>query len=270
MVLDTRPSFAAPAPPRHAAWRPRALDRFLTVMGELLITAGVLVGLFVVWQLFYTDVQSERIQDAVLEEIPWYEPPAPAIQDNGGGSTASGLFLAEGDKHYTPDGAPVAPTPAYGEVFATMYVPRWGTDYVKPIAQGTTRFDVLDRLGIGHYKDTVMPGQVGNFAVAGHRTTYGKPFTHIEQLEVGDAVVVQTEEAWFVYRVTDYEIVLPTHIESIAPNPYAPGSEATEAMITLTACHPRFSAAQRYVVHGTLEYWAPTGVGFPVELTEGV
>jgi sortase A len=148
-------------------------------------------------------------------------------------------------------------------------VPRWGFDYVKPISEGTSRARVLDPLGIGHYSDTAMPGQVGNFAIAGHRTTYGKPFTDIDQLQVGDALVVQTEDAWFVYRVTDSEIVAPSYLAAIAPTPREPGVAPTAAAITLTSCHPRYSAEQRFVVYGQLEYWAPTGHGFPSEIVEG-
>ena len=93
--------------------------------------------------------------------------------------------------------------------FGALHVPRWGYDYVKPISEGTDRARVLDPLGIGHYTNTAMPGEVGNFSIAGHRTTYGKPFTDIQDLKVGDALVVQTDTAWYVYRVTSSEIVQP-------------------------------------------------------------
>lgn len=263
MAIDTLvPSAAQPAP---ATPRRRPLDTVLTVVGELLITAGVLLGLFVVWQLFYTDVQSGRIQDAALEELPWFETP-PAVEDASGGSASTVPLISEADKHFTPEGAPTVAEPATGDVFATMYVPRWGGDYVKPIAQGVSRKTVLDRLGIGHYPGRAMPGEIGNFAVAGHRTTYGKPFADVDLLQQGDALIVQTAEAWFVYRVTTWEIVRPTHIDSIAANPFDPHAAPTQALITLTTCHPKFSAAQRWVVHGELEYWAFTTAGYPAEL----
>lgn len=256
---------AAPGP-RHA--KPRS-DRVLTSIGELLITAGVTLGLFVVWQLFYTDIQAGRLQDAALGELDWVDPVA------AHGTTDSGLSIPEAvqlipqdQMHFTLDGAPIVPTPRIAEAFATLMVPRWGGGYVKPISEGVSRREVLDTLGIGHYPNTAMPGELGNFAVAGHRTTYGKPFADVDQLKIGDALVVQTADAWFVYRVTDTSIVLPKDVYVIDPNPANPGATPVTASITLTTCHPKFSAAQRFIVHGEFVYWAPVGVGVPPELYE--
>ncbi len=77
-----------------------------------------------------------------------------------------------------------------------------------------------------------------------------------------------TDDAWFVYEVTDHEIVLPTDVDVIAPVPDQPGVEPNGSYITLTSCHPRFSAAQRWIVHGELKYWAPAGHGVPAEMLE--
>lgn len=275
MAVDAlAPGKAGSGLPATPARKPRTgLDRALGILGEILITAGVLLGLFVVWQLFYTDVQSERAQDAVLETLDWVEPVVGVAAHNTGGQEVTGEItvvpiIPEELKIYSPNGAPVLGEPGFTKTFATLYVPRWGQDYIKPISQGVTRRDVLDRLGIGHYPGTAMPGQVGNFAIAGHRTTYGKPFSNIDLLQVGDNLVVQTEQAWYVYKVTSMDIVLPTFVQAIADNPNSPGSPATAAMITLTSCHPKFSAEQRYVVHGELLYWAPTGHGFPSEIVD--
>lgn len=262
------PAPAAPASPRGR----NRVDTALTIIGEILITAGVLLGLFVVWQLFYTDVQSGREQAAVLDSLDWVEPVVGVGQANPSGEITGELtvipLIPEELKTYSPNGAPVMGEPAHTETFATLYVPRWGSDYIKPISQGVTRRDVLDRLGIGHYPNTAMPGAVGNFAIAGHRTTYGKPFANIDLLEVGDSLVVQTEDTWYVYKVTTMDIVQPTFVQAIADNPLEPGSSANTAMITLTSCHPKYSAAQRYIVHGELLYWAPAGHGFPSEIVE--
>lgn len=260
---------AAPAAshgPRHA--RPRS-EKVLTVIGELLITAGVLLGLFVVWQLFYTDVQSARTQDQTLDNLDWVQ----SVDATGSGATdgvndIDVVQLIPPDQMNFGPGGPVVPTPAIAETFATLHVPRWGAGYVKPISEGVSRRDVLDPLGIGHYPNTVMPGQVGNFSVAGHRTTYGKPFADVDQLKTGDALVVQTAEAWFVYKVTSTAIVMPTDVYVIDPNPVNPGTTPTKAHITLTTCHPKFSAAQRFIVHGELAYWAPVSAGMPPELYE--
>lgn len=227
----------------------------LGILGELLITAGVLIGLFVVWQLFYTDVVAERTHRQVVADTPWV---APALEDDG--------IIPDSLKR--TDDPPPMDYPAFTEAFATLMVPRWGEDYVKMIHEGTTRADVLDPLGIGHYEGTALPGELGNFAISAHRTTYGKPFTDIDTLVVDDALIVLTEDAWFVYRMTDWEIVQPHEVRVIAPVPNQPGMAPDGRYITLTTCHPRYSAAQRYVVHGELEYWAPTGHGVPAELLE--
>ncbi|MCB2412637.1 class E sortase [Demequina sp. TTPB684] len=271
MTVHRPPAVDSPTPVPARPER-SAVDRAFVVIGETLVTVGVVLGLFVVWQLFYTDVQSGRTQAAALDDLAFPETArVEASGDAGAADEAPTIVQLIPDelKVYSPDGAPVLASQAEATTFGALHVPRWGYDYVKPISEGTDRARVLDSLGIGHYSDTAMPGAVGNFAVAGHRTTYGKPFTSIEKLEVGDALVVQTEAAWFVYRVTDSEIVAPTYTAAIAPTPREPGVAPTAASITLTTCHPRYSAEQRYVVYGQLEYWAPTGHGYPSEIVEG-
>ncbi len=275
MTLRTPPALGLEESP---ATRPArsAMDRALVLLGEILITAGVILGLFVVWQLFYTDVQSARTQSAALDELAFPEsarvtaPIGAGTPGQAGDPTAPVVvqMIPESLKVYSPSGAPVLGPPSEATTFGALHVPRWGYDYVKPISQGTDRARVLDPLGIGHYSDTAMPGEVGNFSIAGHRTTYGKPFTDIQTLEVGDALVVQTDAAWYVYTVTSTQIVKPTALAVIAPTPNAPGVAPTVASITLTTCHPRYSAEQRYIVHGELDYWAPAGNGYPSEIVE--
>ncbi len=263
---NERPAPAVPAPRR------RWLTIATGVTGEVLVTAGILLGLFVVWQLFYTDILSGRTQHAALEDTDFAEdfrvPPVTVIDGvvNAADTEAPIELIPDELKVYSPAGAPITAEPAAPETFGRLWVPRWGSDYVKPISQGTDREVTLDRLGIGHYQSTAMPGEVGNFAIAGHRTSYGKPFADVDKLIAGDALIVQTEEAWFVYRVTASQIVLPHQVEVIAPVPNAPGALPTTASITLTSCHPKFSAEKRFIVHGELEYWAPTGHGYPQEV----
>jgi sortase A len=98
-----------------------------------------------------------------------------------------------------------------------------------------------------------MPGDVGNFAVAGHRATHGEPFRNLDLLKPGDAVVIETDDRWFTYRVTDSEIVTPTDVEVILPVPNKPGAQPTQALITLTTCHPRWASTERMIVYGQLE-----------------
>ncbi|MFV0287778.1 MAG: class E sortase [Demequina sp.] len=248
-------------PPAHV--KPRRGITVLGVVGELLILAGVLLGLYVVWELFYTDVQGDRAQRDIVEELAW----ADADVVDGDIATSTTDTIPD-DLKVTDEDPPAMEYPAYTETFATMMVPRWGDDYVRPVSEGDTRRDVLDPLGIGHYPDTALPGETGNFALSGHRTTYGKPFNRVDELQKGDYLVIQTADIWAVYHVTDWEIVDPSAVEVIAPTPNDPSAGATSRFITLTTCHPEYSAAERWVVYGELDYWAPTGHGVPAELLE--
>jgi len=254
-TLDERPPAHA-APPRQPAWAAA-----VGLLGELLIIAGAVLGLYVVWQLFYTDIAANSTQQAVVDSLDWVAPITTAA--DGGGVT-----VIPDDLKFGPDSAPVMEQPALATTFATMHVPRWGADYVKPVSEGVTRRDVLDTLGIGHYPGTGMPGSLGNFAISAHRTTYGKPFNKIADLQEGDPLIIETEQAWYVYRVTEWKIVKPSQVEVIAPVPDQPGVEPDGHYITLTTCHPMYSAAERWITHGTLEYWAPHEAGVPAELVE--
>ena len=275
MAVESVPNINVAEPARSTPHNRRVLDAILGLVGEILITAGLVLGLYVAWQLFYTDVLSGRTQSDALDKITWAEPVrVPAITTGGTATVGSQepsvevALIPEDLKVYSPAGAPVIAEPAEATTFATLHVPRWGTDYVKPISEGTDRERVLDTLGIGHYTGTSMPGAVGNFAIAGHRTTYGKPFSDINTLQKGDSLVVQTESAWYVYTVTGSTIETPEYIAAIAPVPGKPGEVPTAASITLTTCHPKFSAEKRFIVWGELKYWAPTGNGYPSELVE--
>lgn len=208
--------------------------------GELLITLGVLLLLFAAWQLWWTDVVADRAQAQIVQtlEDDFSRGRAAPVEANG-------IPAAIGT-----DGA-----------FAVVRIPRFGADYARPVIQGTGR-PVL-ALGVGHYVGTAGPGQVGNFALAGHRTTYGRPFHDVDQLVDGDRVVVETAGDVYVYEVTSREIVRPTDIGVIGPVPGDPGGTPTEAMITLTSCHPKYSATQRFVVHGRLVESVPRAQWVP-------
>ncbi|HYN65268.1 MAG TPA: class E sortase [Ornithinibacter sp.] len=210
--------------------------------GELLMTLGVLLLLFAAWQLWWTDVVAERAQTQIVQtlEDDFARGPAAPVGDDG-------IPAAIGE-----DGA-----------FAVLRVPRFGDDYARPVISGTGR-PVL-ALGVGHYVGTAGPGQVGNFAVAGHRTTYGRPFHDVDQLADGDLVVVETAGDVHVYEVTSREIVRPSDIGVIGPVPGQPGATPTEALITLTSCHPKYSATERFVVHGRLVESIPRAQWVPAD-----
>nr|WP_315093096.1 class E sortase [uncultured Cellulomonas sp.] len=230
------------------------------VVGELLITLGILLFAFLVWQLWWTDVEGNRAQAEIVRELP-FEP----IPTQAPGEPAGPVVAAP-----RRDEPPPMAEPEHATTFATIQVPRWVGEPERPVSQGTDRATVLDVLGVGHYEGTAMPGGLGNFAVAGHRTTYAKPFNRVAELQVGDPLVLRTtDNVWYVYRVTSTEIVMPSNIGVIAPVPGQPGAVPTERQITLTTCHPMFSARERFIVHGVLDYWAPTADGIPAELVGG-
>lgn len=213
------------------------LRRTVGLVGEVLVTLGVLVLLFVVWQLWWTDVESDRAQAATV-------------------SSLSRQFAAQGAQTSAEARADL-PTGA----FAIVRIPRFGADYARPLVEGTSADELAQ--GLGHYTGTAGPGELGNFAIAGHRTTYGKPLADIDTLRDGDRVVVETAAGWTVYAVSARRIVRPWQSEVIEPVPGDPGAAPTKAVLTLTSCHPRFSATQRFIVHADLVEQRPRAQGPP-------
>ncbi|HYN30763.1 MAG TPA: class E sortase [Dermatophilaceae bacterium] len=244
-----------PSPPPARPGRPRTTgDRVRTVvgvLGELLIAAGLLVLLFVAWQLWWTDVAAGRDQAATVSAL------SDQFEERGGGSGTPATPGATGATGGTSQGIPEG-------AFAVVRIPRLGGDWATPVLPGTDAETL--RHGLGHYEDTAAPGKVGNFALAGHRTTWGRPLHDIDRLVAGDRIVVETQAGWSVYAVTSAEVVAPTAVEVIAPVPDQPGAEPTEAWLTLTSCHPRYSARERYVVHARLDRTYPRAAGLPAEV----
>ncbi|UOQ90972.1 class E sortase [Agromyces endophyticus] len=237
------------------------------VLGELLLTAGVVILLFLGWQLWWNDaiMNTQQSQAAGQQSSDWAE--AARAQRGDGQAPAP-----------TPDpGEPVVDTTEYGngEAFAVMYVPRFdspGThDSVRNIAQGYG-LDVLNSfdLGIGHYPTTQMPGEVGNFAIASHRSAYGGGMHEIEQLQLGDPIYIQTKDGWYTYRFRDFEYVTPETSEVLAPVPHHPETAPTDRIITLTSCNPLYSTAERIVAYGVLESWQPGADNPPAEIASVV
>lgn len=234
---------------RHGG-RARAFAR---VTGELLLTLGLLVLLFLAWQLWWTDIESTRAQDAAVNSLEDnFQEHAPAAVQPRGTRAPSATKL-------------VSAQTATGSKFAVMYIPRFGADFRRPVVQGTEAPELS--MGIGHVPSSVMPGQIGNFATAGHRVTYGKPYNQIETLKKGDFLVVETSDGWSIYRYHRSRIVAPDEVAVIAPVPDAPGKRPTEAWMTMVACHPKFSAAQRYIGYAKLERFVPrTARGVPAKV----
>jgi sortase A len=219
------------------------LATFLRGLGQTLITAGVVILLFVVYELWFTGLETAREQARLTN----------AIEDewrHGAGS------------YSTPEDL-LKPIPL-GSGVAILRVPRFGRDWAKVVVEGVEVGDLRD--GPGHYPGTQLPGQVGNFVVSGHRTTYGAPFNRVDELKPGDAIVVETRDTWYTYRVTDKEIVRPTAIEVTYPVPKDREAKPAQALITLTSCHPKYSARQRIVVYGALAETLKKADGTPSAL----
>jgi len=208
-------------------------------LGQLLLTVGYVLLLLVVYELWVTDLQSNAAQEDL----------AAGLREEWGG--------------------PARAVPAEivsGEAFAFLHVPRLGGDYARAVVEGTGSEELAQ--GPGHYTGTAMPGEQGNFAVAGHRVGRGSPFLELDELRPGDPIVVETADGWYVYRVlgdpatgsfdggpvAGRQIVSPSDVSVISPTPGgAPDAPPTGAYLTLTTCHPEYSARQRLIVHAVLD-----------------
>lgn len=227
----------------------RAVRAVVGVVGELLITAGVLVLLFVVWEIGwqgYVEGRAQQDRVAALERSFDTAPPAPPATPTAG-----------------PTPAPASDLPT-GDAFAILRIPRLGPDFAKPILEGVS-LDVLHR-GLGRYPHSVMPGAVGNFAVAGHRSGSGNPLADIDQVKDGDALIVETRSDFYVYRVYRHTIVAPSDVDVLLPVPGRPGAAPDAAYFTLTTCHPRWGNSQRWIVFSRLERTIPRASGLPADL----
>jgi sortase A len=250
--------------PRHA--KPRQRVSIVGVFGELLITAGVLTLLYVGWQMYLGDLIFGAQANAEGQELSeqWAEQFQESLPETTPAPTEEPAAEA------APPEPVILPEPTGTEDFAIMRIPRFGADYAWTMAGGVTRAGTLDNFRIGHYPGSKMPGEVGNFAVAGHRTTYGAPFNRIAELHVGDAIVIETPAGWYTYRFRTLEYVTPDEVEVLLPVPQMPDVPANGRYITMTSCSPMFSLAERIVAYGVFESFQPYADGPPASLTEGV
>ncbi len=210
------------------------------LLGEVMITLGVVVLLFVVYVLAWTNVRSD--QEAATLSGDLRQQWANELPHNG----VSGAAVAAADLKVTP-----------GQPFAIMTIPRLGKHWSSPVIQPKGSQISLDELaeGVVHYTQTALPGQVGNFAVAGHRATHGQPFADLNLVRPGDTVVVETADAVYTYVVDNNPnrtIVLPSAVWVLDPVPGHPGAVPTQALITLTTCNPRWNSSHRMIVFGHL------------------
>ena len=154
-----------------------------------------------------------------------------------------------------------------GDVIAKLYVPRFGDSYVRNIAEGTSLDLVLNKVGIGRYIGTQLPGQKGNFAIAGHRTGAGGPMRDIDKFQPGDLVYVETPDAWYTYAYLESKIVDPSAIGTIAPDPEGLTNKvANQTYLTMTSCTPIYVNSERIIVWFALVEQQPASYGMPEDL----
>jgi sortase A len=230
----------------------RVVRGVVGTVGELAITAGVLLLLFVVWELGVVGFTTNRAQAATVDTLErQFAQPTPTAP-----STSS------------PTASPTTPTtvpvPPPGDAYAILRIPRLGAAWAKPVYQGVG-LDVLAK-GIGHYPDTQLPGQVGNAAFAGHRAGHGNPLIDIDTIRPGDAIVVETADTYVIYRADRSEIVPPTDVKVLAPVPDQPGVAPTEAWLTLTSCEPKYGSTNRFIVFAKLDHSVPRAQGLPADV----
>lgn len=246
-------------------------SRTIGNIGRTLIMGGVLILLFVVYQLWGTAIREQRAQAELrtefesalevsspelarqfdLEQVvlperieteaviaatntadaePATSPAATEIIDT------SSLAIDP----TTVDYGPPPPPPDHGQPIARIRIPAIDIDKVVVEGVGTNAL----KNGPGHYPDTPLPGQPGNAAIAGHRTTYGAPFGELDKLESNDLIYVTTAQGTFQYHVIGSEIVTPHDLWVLDPS--------DDDRLTLTTCHPKFSARQRLIVTAAL------------------
>jgi len=226
------------------------------VLGEVLMTGGVIVLLFLGWQLWFNNLVSSNEQRSVADDLSeeWAQAPtetetAPPVEPVDPGIPA------------------ITAAPVANQAFANLIVPRLGADFKRPIAEGVGTA-VLDstKLGMGHYSNTQLPGELGNFALASHRSAYGGAFHNIHQLVVGDAIYVETVDGWYKYIYRSMEYVRSSGVGVILPVPQDPTAVPTESIITLTTCNPFYSSAERIIAYGVFDSWYPRAGGPPAEI----
>lgn len=208
-------------------------------LGEIMITFGVVVLLFAAYEVWGTTAVIGSHQDTLDQQLSEeWDQPDPTV-----GPTPS-----------------ASPNPLAGNAIARLYIPKLAKQWV--VVEGVTQKDI--RYAPGHYPSSADPGKIGNFAVAGHRNR--ATFWRLDELDPGDAIVVETKTDWYVYKVVQTRIVLPTQVEVVAPVPGRPGVRPTQAMVTLTTCNPKFDNYQRLIVHGELSRKQARSAGQPAEL----
>ena len=217
----------------------RKRSRLIHVVGWAFLGVGLLIGLFLVYQLFVTDLINSRSQAAAVDELVVVladrrdDLAVPSSTTTLASTTTTGQVVEVPELR-------VESEVAAGEPFARLIIDRIELDAV--VFEGVDRTTL--KSGPGHMPGTPLPGQPGNAVISGHRTTYGRPFYDLDQLVAGDEIEVETALGISTYAVREILIVAPTDV-------WVAGAK-DGAWLTLTTCHPRFSAAERLIIQAEL------------------
>jgi sortase A len=243
-----------PKPPRDWRW-------VVGGIGRSLITLGLLMFAFVAYQLWGTGIQTAQAQRSLAAEFDQQvsgtnrstTTTTPAATTTTGSEPAPSDSTVPSDSvpsdsvPATTPAAPVLPAakpiPDVGKGVARLEIPRMGLNRI--VVEGATADDLAK--GPGHFPETPLPGQLGNAAIAGHRTTHLHPFFDIDTLQPGDEIIATTLNGRYVYHVTGTVIVAPEDYAAVIPT-----TDATKATLTLVSCTPRYSAKNRIVVRSEL------------------
>jgi sortase A len=236
----------------------KLLNQIIGVIGELLVTFGVIVLFFLAWQLWINNAVVANEQRALTKDLQesWSEPSA----------SASPLTTQASDYGIPPAFAAVGD----GNKFATLYIPRLGANSGRVIANSVNLATVLNRGFYGHYPNTQWPGEPGNFALAIHRTNWGSPFGEANKLQLGDKLYVETKDGYYTYSFRDLEYVPPTSVKVILPVPGGNAPPREQSIMTITTCNPLLGDAERMIVYSVLESWRPRSAGPPAEIAAEV
>ena len=233
----------------------RGFSRGLGVVGESLITLGVVVMMFLGWQLWVNDVIIFNSSTVVAEENAkkWTtsKTPLPTVTD-----TAA--------PDYGP--APVMSKAEIDTVFGNIYIPRFGNDYIKVAAEGVDAEGVLNRGYFGHYPDSNLPGEAGNVAFAVHRAGHGSPFREAPKLRTGDLIVIQTSNGYYSYKVRNTEYVMPSEVSVVSAIPGGGAAVDGQSLLTITTCNPELGNNERLITYAVMVGWQPADAGPPKEI----
>ncbi|MDO5722693.1 MAG: class E sortase [Actinomycetaceae bacterium] len=230
----------------HTRRRPSPFLMFIGVVGELLITISLVLGLYVFWELYWSSWKVEGERDKVVAQFHAQLPEA---------------IKGPGDKR--TDAPPAFEKLPWGETLGILHIPQW--DMQIPVVESTSS-GLLDQGLAGHYSETQQPGEIGNFAVAAHRRGGGNNFRKIHTLEPGNRFVLETKNVWLVYEMRSNEIVDPSAVEVVYPVPHEKNTKPTRRLMTMTSCNPEFGNWERFIVFSELVYWMPRESGIPEEL----